>query len=121
MIHKNLILTQNIYDNLLEQKQNLYEIIKNAIIMESYNKMTIYNTNWNDIVSLIILLTEVPHFKEQMLKEIQSSNKLQKGIELEQQILLGYIISFTMIPNPNDPRMKEMTEKAVMKIRSCKY
>lgn len=31
------------YENLNEIKPNLFDIIKNAIMMESYNKMTIYS------------------------------------------------------------------------------
>lgn len=112
--------TREIYLQLLETKPNLYEIIKNAIIMESFNKVTIFSSVWDEILSIVISLLQVGKFKDQMLTEMKTANKIEFGIELEQRVLFGYLISFTMIPNPKDPRMKEFTEKAVMKVKQCK-
>lgn len=51
--------------------------------METFNKMTIYSSNWDEILSIVLFLTEVKSFKEDMLKDIMQSEKLYKGIELE--------------------------------------
>jgi hypothetical protein len=120
MKFQDLEVAETIYEALNEDNSNLYEQIKKLFFMEIQNKLTIFDSKWDDILNLIIFMLSIRLFKQRFMMELNAINKAQNARQIENFLLFGLILSITLIPDNMDPRMDSFEKKATVKIENCK-